>query len=115
MHQALSDLEATTDVAEEEEVKVPVSFSLSQNHPNPFNSETVIEYSLPKASHVKIAIYNILGQRVRALLDQKQPAGYKRVIWDGKNKEGKTVSSGIYFYRMETEEFVRSKKMLFLK
>ena len=112
---ALSDLDMFTDVEGKEEVKVPASFSLGQNHPNPFNSETIIEYSLPKASQVKIAIYNILGQKVRTLLDQRQSAGYKRVIWDGKNEKGKVVSSGIYFYRMETEEFVRSKKMLFLK
>lgn len=115
LHKALNDLGIFTDVAEEEEIKVPASFSLSQNHPNPFNSETVIEYSLPKTSRVKISIYNILGQRVRTLLDQRQPAGYKRVFWDAKNEKGKVVSGGIYFYRMETEEFVRSKKMLFLK
>jgi len=115
LHQALSDLETSTDVAGEEETKVPASFSLSQNHPNPFNSETVIEYSLPKESLVKIAIYNILGQRVKTLLDKRESAGYKRVIWDGKNEKGKVVSSGIYFCRMETEEFVQTKKMLLLK
>jgi len=116
LHQALSDLGmVTTGVAEEEEEKVPSSFSLSQNHPNPFNSETVIEYSLPRETDVKIAIYNILGQKVKTLLDQKQDTGYKRVIWDGKNEKGKVVSSGIYFYRMETKEFVQTKKMLFLK
>jgi hypothetical protein len=115
LHKALSDLGIFTDVAEEEETKVPASFSLSQNHPNPFNSETVIEYSLPKASQVKIAIYNILGQRVRTLVDQRQAAGHRRVIWDRKSEKGRTVSSGIYFYRMETEEFVISKKMLLLK
>lgn len=115
LHQALSDLEAITEVAEDEEIKVPFSFSLSQNRPNPFNSETVIEYSLPKATHVKIAIYNILGQRVRTLFDQEETAGHKRLIWDGKNEKGEVVSSGIYFYMMETEEFVRTKKMVLLK
>jgi hypothetical protein len=116
LHQALDDLEVTTDVAaEEEETKVPASFSLSQNHPNPFNSETAIEYSLPEETQVKIAIYNILGQKVKTLLDGKETAGHKRVIWDGENEKGKSVSSGIYFYRMETEEFVQTKKMLFLK
>jgi len=115
LHKALSDLGIFTDVAEEEETKVPLSFSLSQNHPNPFNSETVIEYSLPHESQVKIVIYNILGQKVRTLLDQRQSAGYKRVIWDAKNQKGKVVSTGIYFYRIETEEFVQTKRMLLLK
>jgi hypothetical protein len=102
-------------VAAEEEVKVPGSFSLSQNYPNPFNSETVIEYSLPKESQVELVIYNILRQRVKTLLDQEETAGYKRRIWDGKNEKGQVVASGIYFYRMKTEEFTQSKKMLLLK
>jgi hypothetical protein len=102
-------------VAAEEEVKAPGSFSLRQNYPNPFNSETVIEYTLSKESQVKLVIYNILGQRVKTLLDQREVAGYKRLIWDGKNQKGQVVSSGIYFYRMETEEFTQSKKMLLLK
>jgi len=115
LHQALSDLQVSTDVAAEVEIKVPVSFSLSQNHPNPFNSKTAIEYSLPRETDVKIAIYNILGQRVKTVLDQRQTSGHQRIFWDGKNEKGKTVSSGIYFYRMETEEFVRTRKMLYLK
>jgi hypothetical protein len=115
LHKALDDLEVSTDVAVEEETEVPASFSLSQNHPNPFNSKTAIEYSLPQEGQVKITIYNILGQRVKTLLDQRQARGHKRVFWDGKNEKAKTVSSGIYFYRMETEEFVQTKKMLYLK
>ena len=101
--------------AAEEEVEAPGSFSLSQNYPNPFNSETVIEYSLPKESQVKMVIYNILGQRVKTLLEQKETAGYKRIIWDGKNEKGQVVSSGIYFYSIQTKKFTQSKKMLLLK
>ncbi len=115
LHKALDDLEVPTDVAVEEESEVPASFSLSQNHPNPFNSKTAIEYSLPKESQVKIAIYNILGQRVKTLVDQGKSRGHQRVFWDGKNEKGKSVSSGIYLYRMETEGFVETKKMLYLK
>jgi flagellar hook assembly protein FlgD len=70
---------------------------------------------LPKESKVKIVIYNILGQKVKTLVDQKEPAGYKRVTWDGKNENGKVVSSGVYFYRIEAEKFVQAKKMLLLK
>jgi hypothetical protein len=116
LHQAISDLRTFTHVERGDEgVKVPASFSLQQNYPNPFNSETVIEYFLSKQSSVKITIYNILGQRVKTLLDQKETAGYKKVIWDGKNEKGRAVSSGIYFYRMETEKFAQTKKMLLLK
>ena len=115
LHQALDDLEVSTYVAEEEESEIPASFSLRQNHPNPFNSETVIRYSLPRESQVKIAIYNILGQKVKTLLDRRLTRGHRKVLWDGKNEKGRSVSSGIYFYRMKTEQFVRTKKMLYLK
>jgi len=115
LHKALSDFGIFTSVEEEKEEKVPSSFALKQNFPNPFNSETVIEYSLPRGSHVRIAVYNILGQRVKILLDRGQMAGRKSVVWDGKNEKGQEVSSGIYFYRIEAEEFVRTKKMLLLK
>jgi hypothetical protein len=102
-------------VAAEQEVKAPRSFSLSQNYPNPFNSETVIEYSLPKRSQVKLVIYNILGQKVKTLLDQKESAGHKRVTWNGRNEKGEMAGSGIYIYRIQTEQFTQSKKMLLLK
>jgi hypothetical protein len=106
-----------TDVKEKnEEVEVPTSFSLGQNFPNPFNSQTAIEYNLPKASYIKIDIYNVLGQKVRTLVDQEENSGHKRVIWDGKNDRGETASSGMYFYRIEAKGgFVQTKKMLFLK
>jgi hypothetical protein len=102
-----------------EETNVPKTYALSQNYPNPFNPETVIEYSLPKESQVKVVIYNILGQRVRTLVDQKELAGYKRVVWDGKDNRKQAVSSGTYFYRIEAkaegERFTRTKKMVLLK
>jgi hypothetical protein len=104
-----------TAVPWETDEKIPKTFSLSNNYPNPFNSQTTIEYALPKESKVKIVIYNVLGQRVKTLLDQREPLGYKRVVWDGKNQNGETISSGIYFYRIEAEGFVQSKKMLLLK
>jgi len=102
-------------VGDKHEVFLPTSFELSQNYHNPFNSETVIEYSLPEETRVKIAIYNILGQRVKTLIDQKQTVGHKRIFWDGKNEKKETVSSGIYFYRLEAAGFVRSKRMVYLK
>ena len=101
--------------------QLPKEFGLRQNYPNPFNPATVIEYALPKASEVKIQIYNILGQRVRNLVDELQEPGYKMIHWDGTDDSGKEVSSGIYFYRIVahtdqgSEDFVKCKKMTLLK
>jgi len=90
-------------------------FVLYQNYPNPFNSQTVIKYQLPKAGKVSLKIYNILGQEVKTLIDAQKPAGYHKVIWDGRNNTGRIVTSGLYFYRMKAGEFESIKKMLILK
>jgi len=95
--------------------QLPREFDLRQNYPNPFNPTTVIEYALSKASQVKIQVFNILGQKVRNLVDEKQDAGYKTISWDGKDDNGKEVSSGIYFYRIVAGNFVKYKKMTLLK
>jgi hypothetical protein len=93
----------------------PTEFGLRQNYPNPFNPVTTIQYALPKASEVKIEIYNILGQRVRILVDEHQDPGYKMIHWDGKDDRGDEVSSGIYLYRIQAGDFVKCKKMTLLK
>jgi hypothetical protein len=106
---------------EVDQTQLPKEFGLRQNYPNPFNPTTVIEYALPKASDVKIQIYNILGQKVRNLVDEQQDPGYKRIHWDGTDDSGKEVSSGVYFYRIVArtdqgnEDFVKCKKMTLLK
>jgi hypothetical protein len=97
------------------EPNLPKEFSLSQNYSNPFNPHTVIEYTLPRDCQVRITIYNILGQKVKTLVQEHQQAGYKRVAWDGRNIRGEELSSGIYFYRIEVEEFVQTRKTLLLK
>ena len=104
-------------VEEEEEdfSQLPKEFALRENYPNPFNPTTVIEYALPKASQVKIQIYNILGQKVRELVDEPQEPGYKMIRWDGKDDSGVEVSSGVYFYRIAAGDFVKGKKMILLK
>ena len=95
-------------VEEEEDFsQLPKEFALSQNYPNPFNPTTVIEYALPKASQVRIQIYNILGQKVRELVDEHQEPGYKIIRWDGKDDSGVEVSSGVYFYRIAAGNFVQ--------
>jgi hypothetical protein len=101
---------------EEEDLnQLPREFGLSQNYPNPFNPTTVIEYALPKSCDVRIKVYNILGQEVRNLANERQEAGYKSIAWDGKDDHGQEVSSGIYFYRIVAGNFVKSKKMVLLK
>ena len=93
----------------------PTVFALRQNYPNPFNPTTVIQYALPKSSLVKIEVYNILGQRVRALVEEEQEPGYKMIQWDGKDDGGVEVSSGVYFYKIEAGDFVECRKMTLLK
>lgn len=80
---------------------MPVSYSVSQNYPNPFNASTVIKYSLPDNARVKIEIFNILGQKVKTLVDEVQTAGYKTVEWNGTNAQNRTVASGVYFYKID--------------
>jgi hypothetical protein len=91
------------------------TMKLLQNHPNPFNPTTTIELSLSKPGRVKIEIFNILGQKVVTLLDERLSAGRKRVDWNGKDEWGNEVSSGIYLYRLQTAEFSEAKKMLLLR
>lgn len=89
-------------------------FSLSANHPNPFNSQTMFRVTLPRKCHVTIEIYNILGQRIKTVLDFEMPAGNQFIRWDGKDDAGQTVSTGIYFYRIRAGKFFGVHKMLFL-
>jgi hypothetical protein len=93
----------------------PKEFQLSNNYPNPFNPTTVIGYTIASDCNVKLVVYNVLGQKVRTLVDCRQEAGHKKVIWDGNNDHGVEVASGIYFYRLEAEEFSDAKKMIIIK
>jgi hypothetical protein len=95
--------------------QLPTTFAVSQNYPNPFNPSTTIKYQLPQSSQVTIGIYNLLGQKVRTLLNDNQEPGDHEVTWNGLNDTGAQVSSGVYFYRFQANDFVSSKKMMFLK
>jgi flagellar hook assembly protein FlgD len=100
---------------QEEPDNLPRTFALEQNYPNPFNPETIIKYQLPKQAAVSIKIFNILGQKVRTLVDNVQPAGTYSIRWDGANDRGARVPSGVYFYQMKSVEFVKMHKMLLVK
>lgn len=92
-----------------------LSFGLAQNHPNPFNPETVIGYTLPEASAVRLVIYNLLGQEVRELVNGAQAAGQYQVRWDGRDAAGYDVTSGVYLYRLVAGSQVDTRRMLLLK
>ena len=103
------------DVDDEQGSILPYKFELSQNYPNPFNPVTTIEYSLPERSDVKIDIFNILGQKVKTLVNKDQVAGTYSVDWDGTDNDGQKIATGIYLYRIQTDHFIKTKKMLLLK
>lgn len=94
---------------------LPTSFALSQNVPNPFNPTTQVSFALPKAAKVNLAIYNVLGQQVKTLVDGDMAAGYQTVTWDGTDRTGSQVASGVYFYKLRAGDYSDTKKMLLLK
>lgn len=94
---------------------VPKAYALIQNHPNPFNPRTVIEYHLPEDADVLLQVYDVTGQCVRRLVDGTMCADYWSVAWDGRDQEGRRVASGIYFYQLRAGGFVATKKMVLLR
>ena len=90
-------------------------FKLFQNYPNPFNPGTVIKYSLQNECQVTVKIYNINGREVTTLVSKKQTAGYHQVEWNGTNRSGMVVSNGLYMYKIQAGDFVKTQKMLLLK
>ncbi len=90
-------------------------FALAQNHPNPFNPLTTINFSLPQSEQVKLAVYAMDGHRVASLLSDQLPAGAHQVTWNGKNDRGQQVASGTYFYRLQAGANVATKRMVLLK
>ena len=94
---------------------LPDEFALQQNYPNPFNPGTTLRYALPINGMVTIIIYDMLGREVKTLINQNQNAGYKSVIWNATNDNGKPISAGIYLYQIHAGEYMQTKKMVLLK
>jgi hypothetical protein len=94
---------------------MPLEFDLANNYPNPFNPTTTIAYTIPDAGKVTLEIFNVLGQHIQTLVNEDQVAGRYQVMWDGKDKSGNTIGSGIYFYQLTTNRAVTVKKMVLLK
>jgi hypothetical protein len=99
--------------------EVPTEFALYQNYPNPFNPTTTIKFALPVDSKVAVEVYNLLGQRVRTLMNETQAAGYHVIEWDGKDDHARSLSSGVYFVKMSADgngkKFTEVKKLMMLK
>ncbi len=94
---------------------LPGDFRLNQNRPNPFNPTTLIEYDVPRSAPVTVAVYNLLGQHVKTLVDEVKGAGTHTVEWNGTDGSGHAVASGIYLYRLNADGFTQTKKMLLMK
>ncbi|MDZ7268412.1 MAG: tandem-95 repeat protein, partial [candidate division KSB1 bacterium] len=92
--------------------RLPADLQLLGNHPNPFYSHTTITYALPEAAPVSLIIYNLTGQVVRKLVDGVQPAGYRQTSWNGRDKFGNEVPTGVYFMRLQSGDQVRVKRMI---
>jgi flagellar hook assembly protein FlgD len=89
--------------------------TLMQNYPNPFNPSTHISFSLPQTQHVRLSIYNMRGQLVKTLVNEKLKAGQNTLTWDGKDNRGNPVATGIYSYRIQSNGQSISRKMMLMK
>ncbi|MCY3737494.1 MAG: T9SS type A sorting domain-containing protein [Gemmatimonadaceae bacterium] len=91
---------------------LPDQFSLGQNYPNPFNPSTIIPYQLPLAAHVRLQVFNLLGQRIATLVEGEQPAGFHSARWNGTDDSGRAVGSGVYLYRLQSGSRVATERMV---
>lgn len=107
-------VDLVTDVQEGSD-GLPRDFALHPNYPNPFNPETTIRYQLSASTHVRLAVYNLLGRQVATLVDKQQSAGHYSVKWNAKDDSGRLVASGVYLLRLETGEFMQVRKLTFLR
>ncbi|NLK49938.1 MAG: T9SS type A sorting domain-containing protein [Candidatus Cloacimonetes bacterium] len=106
---------STGYVSSPDETIIPVQDALGQNYPNPFNPSTTISFSLSQAGPAKLAIYNLKGQLVRTLVDGRLDSGNHSAVWDGRDSQGSSVSSGMYLYRLITAQGNHTQKMMLLK
>tara|TARA_B110000263_G_scaffold237965_1_gene238753 strand:- start:646 stop:2076 length:1431 start_codon:yes stop_codon:yes gene_type:complete len=107
---------ANANITDEKSQQVfPTDIILHPAYPNPFNTSTALNYQLFANSMVKIDIFNILGYRVKTVLNEKQAPGYKTIVWDGKNESGLPVGAGLYFYQLQTPTYIHTKKMVLVR
>ena len=109
----IEKLDITTGIKERIDTIVE-DFQLFNNYPNPFNPSTIIKYSVPKESFVTLRIYNLLGEEITTLVSGEKSPGVYKVRFDS-NINGNSLQSGVYFYRLQTENFIQTKKMISLR
>ena len=109
------DLNGKFKYSSTREVNVPTKFALYQNKPNPFNPETTIGFELSINTQVTLEIYNMLGQKIVTLINERRPAGFQQIIWNGKDDFGHSVGSGVYFYRIKAGNFEATRKLVLLR
>ena len=102
-------------VSLDDDVMIPGEFALYNNYPNPFNPTTVLDYDIPENTFVNITVYDMMGRRVKTLVNANQSAGFKSVVWDATNFVGQPVAAGVYMYRIVAGDFRQTKKMAFIK
>jgi hypothetical protein len=107
-------IHVTEGVSSDEDI-IPIASQLIGNYPNPFNPTTTIKFTTANTVNTKIVIYNIKGQKVKTLANNRFNAGTHQVLWNGKDENGKPVTSGIYFYKMNSGKFISTKKMILMK
>ena len=96
-------------------IRPPTKFIVKQNRPNPFNPTTRIHYRIPKDIHVKITVFNEKGEKIIVLVSKDHEVGYYHVDWDARDRSGKIVRGGVYFYQFQSKDYVKTRKMVLLK
>jgi hypothetical protein len=103
------------NAVDDDGVPIPNTWNLKQNYPNPFNPTTKIEYEVPYQSNVTLTVFNVLGQKIKTLVDKEMAAGFYEETWNGDTDNGGPAASGIYFYKIEGDNFTNTRKMMLLK
>ena len=95
--------------------QIPSIYTLHQNFPNPFNPATQINYDLPEDALVKVVVFDVMGRKVKTLMNESQSSGYHSLRWDATNDMDESISSGMYIYTIQARNYRSSKKMVLLK
>jgi flagellar hook assembly protein FlgD len=110
-----NEVEVTVTGSGTDPENIPFVTNLEGNYPNPFNPTTTIKYSLIENSKVELTIYNLKGQKVKQLIKNQLSTGQHSVVWNGRDENNKQVASGVYFYKLKTENYEKIKKMILIK
>ena len=95
--------------------RLPELFQLSHNYPNPFNTETNIPFSIRQENEIRLEIFDLFGHKVRSMIDKKLPQGEYRIVWDGRDRDGDPLPSGVYFLQMSNQYKTTVRKMVLIK